>query len=169
MYTPDASTAPLAAPPARTSQAEETVLEIVVSLNAQTFATSQQSACHAIVGLADTTCDSGTPKPKPGVQIMAVGVAHGPPPDDDSPSPEPRPSPYADGPIELFGALPRPPEKAEGTLARWADVDIGEGIGSNVSTADGTDPCDTKSICSASSHGSSREDSSQASQLRSLW
>ena len=44
----------------------------------------------------------------------------------------------------------------------WADFEIGESIGSNVSTADGTDPCDTTSICSASSHGGQGEPAEEA-------
>ena len=84
-------------------------------------ADSQQTALPKSVGLAEYACDHWTPTPKLNVPVVDEGVAFGRPPDSDVSSPSARSPRASDCAVEVFGALPRPPEKAAAEKAA-ADV-----------------------------------------------
>ena len=95
------------------------------------LADSPGSALHATLGLADTTNHIPEPraspdagelldllKPMPYAQAEAGIAAHGRPPDGSSPIPVPKTSLVVGGPLEAYGALPRPPEKISSNSLR---------------------------------------------------
>ena len=115
-------------------------------------ADNQPSARPKSVSFADTACDHWTPAPKSNVPVLDEGVAHGRPPDSDAPSPRARSPRASDCAVEVFGALPRPPERG-GNIhrhANWADIGIDDSsTGRDVSTADHAAASDTSNGQSA--------------------
>ena len=95
MSTPDASTAPPAAPPASVAK-DEPAEETDDAPSTRASAYGQQTAHHMSASLADTACDHWTPAPKSSAPVFNDGVAHGRPPASDVSSPRAR-SPSATG------------------------------------------------------------------------